>query len=271
MRALARAAAVSVVGLALCTAVAGEAEAGARARGAGRTIRALNYDLEGAQGAGGALRGVAYESLTALLMYLAPDLVALHNVAVAERGEAGSETARALALSLGMYSVSHPTMPGGRTGSALLSRYPIRASTRLSGGPAGGGVGAFTAEVEIEGRRLSLLVARPPSAAAATATIGEVTRLASAGPEERWLVFVSFAPEAKAAAALESWRAVGLVDPAAALGVRAVATFPRPRPEQRLDFVLASAGLTLRGYRVVDDPRLRHLGTRLPVELRLAL
>lgn len=231
------------------------------------TARALNYDLQTAEGP---LSAANYRQVKSLLLYLQPDIAVLHNLRASTQTARGTQQqAASLARSLSMYYAFEPAAAGADFGSALLSRFPITSTDRLTSEGVGGGFAGLRAEVRAGNRTYRILVVRPGSGASGQLAVDAVSRALQANPRARWLLFASFDPDAGADAAFSAWREAGLLDPAAVLGLTPAPTYPRTQPTQRLDYILVSGSLqtALRGTRVVRGARLRELGDHLPVEV----
>lgn len=265
---------MSRIALALCSILASLAIASGAPRQpakaaapAGPRLRALNYDL---QGADGPLAAHRYHLLAALVMYLQPDLVALHHCRGTGPVEEENATA-ALARSLGMYHAFQPYERGGVVGSAILSRFPLNASGPASVSTRSPAVPGIRAQLWVRGKLLRVLALRPASARQSQ----DAARLVAAAMKGRdnpsWLLMASFSPS-QAMETVKAWGRSGLQDALVAARSSPQATYPAASPQERLDFILLTPNLrpALRGTRVVRDQRAAALSLHLPVEATLA-
>lgn len=228
------------------------------------TLKVVNFDLQGGKGP---LPEDAYHHLQALLVYLEPDVLALHNV-LQSAADGVKKQLPKLALSAGRYYAFQPLTD--TLGSALLSKYPIGKATYLAD-PSGAALG-MQVTVKVKGQSFVVLVARPPSAAVGKSAAEVVTMAVKADPSAQYLVLASFSPGAAVGSTLNAWGKAGLSDPGARLGRTAVATYPCEKPKERLDVILLSKSLQSGAkYRVIRDRRLEKLSWHLPVEVTLPL
>jgi len=225
--------------------------------GATSRVRAVSYTLPE--------DAIASQELRALLLYLQPNILALHDVPAAAAAGSQSQLA-ALAGSLGMYYAYQPASSRRDPGCALLSRYPVQKVSPL---PRSGSqsVTGMSVQVRVGMASLQVAVVRPNSDSARKAAVDIVSRLVKQEPKQHLLLMASFDP-GMVMDTVKGWGQAGLQDAAVALK-DAQATFPADRPTQRLDFVLVSANLrpSLKEMRVVRNRAARALGGHLPVEL----
>lgn len=230
-------------------------------------LRALNCDLK--KGAG-PLPEIRYRELAALLLYAHPDIAVLHN-ARSLPAAPGQGPVESLARSLRMYYLFEPVLPGRDVGSALLSRYPIRAGGALSASARDPWVPGLRAELSLGKKTLRVMAVRPSSRAEANASGEIVARAVTAQPEAHWLVMASLDP-GWGLDAVKAWGRAGLQDAAVASKGKTEPTFPASAPRERLDFILISGSLRagLGSLKVLRDARARGLADHLPVEVTLA-
>lgn len=242
--------------------------------GAVDRLRLVNLDLTGAQGP---LNPARYAQLRSLLLYMDADILVLHAATGATGGRAGH--VQQLARSLGMYCAYLPAAQEAQTGTAVMSRHRFEESTTVSLGQAPGGlVTAGGIDVRVGARPLTLLVmnaaATGESGAAVEAVAGAVERIAElleARPDGHFVALASLGSEALAQTALEGLTQAGLADALSASGRQAF-TFPAIQPDQRLDFILASANLERAATRsrVLTPQGMARLSQHHPVELTLS-
>lgn len=223
-------------------------------------IRTINLDMN--------QRAVNTAQLQSALMYLRPDLLAMHSVLAADGLNERTGAIASMARSLGMYYVYQPAAASG-AGEALLSRHRIVRHSRLSGSTTQA-VPGLKAEVKVAGKTLPLVMARPRSAAEGRRCVELVSRILKQEPQRPLVVLASFDP-GMAMEAVKGWGRAGLHDAAVALR-RAEPTFPALRPTERLDFVLVTPNLRpkLKKIRLIEDSRLRGASDHLPVEVTFA-
>jgi len=255
-----------LMGLMLCSLLAsvGAAVAGAPS-GPQAGLVVLNYDLQGAKGP---LPVAQFGQLKALLMYLTPDVVALHSVLKDAGGTAGSVLAQA-ALAMDMYYAYQPM--DDRVGSAVLSRYPIRGATALFDDKTETTLGVQLT-VQAEAASYHLFVVRPPTAAVSRTTTAAVLQQTKALAGTSYLVCASFGPAGGAKQALAEWTRAGMYDPLGKLRRPGPETYPYARPKDRLDLVLLGPKLrgSLRRSEVMQkNARLAGLSEHLPVVVTL--
>ncbi len=243
--------------------VAARQAAAASAPAAAGTLTVLNYDLQGRKGP---LPVTQYEQLRALLLYLNPDIIAVHTVLKDAGVDRDKPLARA-ALALEMYYAYQPLTD--MVGSALISRYPIREATCLYDQKTLATSG-MQVSVQVGPRTYNVFVVRPPTGTvgrAATASLLPQTK-ALAGAD--YLVLASFSPKAGAKQMIAAWTKTGMFDPLAGAGPKAL-TFPYTKSAERADFVLLSAKLRTDyvGSEVVRNARLAGLSEHLPVLVTL--
>ena len=226
------------------------------------TLRVINFDLQGQKGP---LPVEQYQQLEALIVYLEPDVLALHNVQKPAADAASKELPR-LVLAMGMYVAYQPLTDA--LGSALLSRYPLSEAKALAD-PSGAALG-MQVTVQARGRNYTVLVVRPPNPEISKAAAEVVSAAVKANPSGQYVALVSFSPGTSVGGALSAWGRVGLYD-LGGWGARgATATYPSEGPKTRLDFLLLSAGLREGAkYRVIRDRRFINLSWHLPVEVTL--
>jgi endonuclease/exonuclease/phosphatase family metal-dependent hydrolase len=227
------------------------------------TLRVVNFDLQGRKGP---LPVEEYNQLRALLVYLEPDVLALHNVQRPAADGVKKQLPK-LALSTDRYYAFQPLTD--TLGSALLSKYPISKATYLA--DASGAALGMQVTMKAKGQSFVVLVVRPPNTEIGRAAAEMVTTAVREDPSAQYVVLASFSPGTGVGSALSAWGKAGLADPGARLG-KAGATYPCEKPKERLDFILLSRGLRDGAkYRVIRDRRLEKLSWHLPVEVTLAL
>jgi endonuclease/exonuclease/phosphatase family metal-dependent hydrolase len=250
--------ALLAISLARCVgAVAGAAPRAAH-------LLAVNLDLQGKKPQ---LSPQGLEQLRAMLLYVQPDVVALHSVQTSMTQGGESASLVRIASALGMYYVFQPTTDA--VGSALLSRYRIQPNATSLNAPAGAAVG-LQATLDTPGAPTVVRVVRPPSAAVDKGAIAAVIDDLKAAPAARSILLASFNPGSGAGAARAAWVKAGLVDPAAGRRV-ATATFPAAKPAQRADLILVSAALKSQvvSYQVLRPRRVEEVSDHLPVAVTL--
>jgi len=229
----------------------------------GRPLRLINLDLQGRKGP---LPANEYQEIKAVIVYLEPDILVLHNV-LRSAGESAGKPLPKLTSSLEMYYAFQPLTD--TVGSALITRHPISQATYLADA-SGAAVGMQMTVRPSKGESYSVLVVRPPNLATSKAATGVVVSALKQDPGAQYLLLASFSPETSVTGAVKAWSKAGLFDPGARLG-KMSATYPGEKPKERLDVIMLSAGLREGAKcRVVRDPRYGKLSAHLPVEVTLS-
>jgi len=223
-------------------------------------LRVVNYDLQGPKGP---LSADQYSEIKALVTYLEPDILALHNVQRSAGDAAGKPLAK-IAASLDMYYAFQPLTD--TLGSALLTKHPISKATYLA--EQSGAAMGMQVTVGAGGQSYLLLVVRPPNPAISREATQVVASAITAAPAERQLVLASFSPGAAIGGALKAWSKAGLADPGTGRRGPSVATYPAEKPKERLDFIMVSRDLLAGArYEVVRVRRFEKLSSHLPVQI----
>ena len=223
-------------------------------------LRVINFDLQGPKGP---LSADQYSEIKALVTYLQPDILALHNVQRSAGDAAGKPLAQ-IAASLTMYYAFQPLTD--TLGSALLTKYPITKATYLA--EQSGAAMGMQVTVGVEGQSYLVLVVRPPNPAISREATQAVASAITAEPTGRQLVLASFSPGTAIGGALKAWSKAGLADPGTGRSGLSVATYPVEKPKERLDFIMVSRDLLAGArYEVVRDRRFEKLSAHLPVQI----
>jgi len=223
-------------------------------------LRVLNYDLQGPKGP---LPVEQYSEIKALVMYLDPDVLALHNVQ-RSAGDATGKPLAQIATSLNLYYAFQPLTD--TLGSAVLTKYPITKATYLA--EQSGAAMGMQVTVGVGGQSYLVLVVRPPNPAISREATQVVASAIAAAPAGRQLVLASFSPGTAIGGALKAWGKAGLADPGTGRRGPSVATYPTEKPKERLDFIMVSRDLLAGArYEVVRLGRLEKLSAHLPVQI----
>jgi len=198
----------------------------------GPPLRLINLDLQGRKGP---LPVSEYQEIKALIVYLEPDILVLHNV-LRSAGESAGKPLPKLTSSLELYYAFQPLTD--TVGSALITRHPISQATYLADS-SGAAVGMQMTVRPTKGEGYSVLVVRPPNPATSKVATEVVVSALKQDPGAQYLLLASFSPKTSVSGALTAWVKAGLFDPGARLG-KMSATYPLEKPKERLDRLLAS-------------------------------
>ena len=175
------------------------------------TLTIINYDLQGRKGP---LPVAQYEQLQSLIMYLNPDVIAVHNVLAEAGGDATKPLAKT-AQALEMYYAYQPL--DDKLGSALLARYPLRNATCLFDQKTQASLGMQLA-MQVGPRSYNLLIVRPPTVTVSRSATTGVLQQTKALVGSDFMVLASFSPGDGAKSSLAAWKKAGMFDALARLG-----------------------------------------------------
>jgi endonuclease/exonuclease/phosphatase family metal-dependent hydrolase len=222
-------------------------------------FRAINLDLT--------QKAFNAQQMRAVLFYLRPDVLAIHNVRPPADAQGGNGSIASIAGSLNMYSAYEPAYPGADFGSALLSRYRIKKPTPISTSPTKHLQGMKADIVMRTGGTLTVVLVRPTSAQEAKDAVDVVSQLVRGGKKQHLILMASFDTGA-AMDTIKAWGRAGLQD--AAVALRTVQpTFPADKPAERLDYFLVSPSMRphLRAIKRIRSAVLRSGSEHVPIEL----
>jgi endonuclease/exonuclease/phosphatase family metal-dependent hydrolase len=221
-------------------------------------LTAINLDC--------AQKAINTQQMRSVLLYMQPDIVALHGLPQPAEARGGNASVASLAQSMRMYYAYVPAYSGADFGSALLSRYPIRKPAAISDSPTGRLQG-LKAEVRIDKKMLDVVMLRPSSAAEGTYAVTAVSQLLKGAKKRYFLVMASF-DSGMALDTVKGLGRAGLQD--AAVALRSIQpTYPAASPKERLDFFLVSPTMRphLKSVKRIKSGLLRGGSDHLPVEL----
>ena len=247
---------------------AGRGDAAARAR----ELTVMVYNIRHAEGVDGA---IDLERIAGVIREARPDIVALNEVDRLTTRTGRVDQAAELARMLGMNAAFGANLlyQGGEYGNAILSRFPIVAATNLALPSGNEQRGLLHATLDVGGEQLHVLATH-----LGLSDDERVRQLQSiawyvGGLDDPVILAGDFNMEFGVESALgprlrDTWRLRN--EEGRTRLPRTGLTFPSTRPTRRIDFILISEGIGLRGddpVRTIPSPASDHLPVVADLEL----